>query len=275
MPVRSREDQLNELDPEAVLQTVVRYLLAKGETEAAHHLATAKVSLNVLEGRPHGSVRVNMAVEGPVPCFDYLGRLEDANDHELFTSYEDKEAAAKDRKTSWHIYTALQNALPSGVHLNLWQPRLLVSDAEEGWRQDVLRELDGKGGHNQCATLPAEEVLVWRGLRFRSLSEMKVAEALDRARIMFFPNCRARLGVERRGNLEADFLVCHKGTWGMIEVDGEPFHPPTRTVHDHDRDRPFLRHGVKLIQHYDATRCRNEPDAVVAEFLILLEKVGE
>ena len=92
---------------------------------------------------------------------------------------------------------------------------------------------------------------------------------------MFFANCRARLGVQKRGNLEPDFLVCHKGTWGILEVDGEPFHPPTRTVHDHERDRPFTRHGVKLGQHYDATRCRNEPDAVVAEFLILLEKVRE
>jgi very-short-patch-repair endonuclease len=98
-----------------------------------------------------------------------------------------------------------------------------------------------------------------------------VAQALDRAGVLFLPNCRARLNLnDKRTNREADFLVCHHGKWGILEVDGEPFHPPSRTVQDHERDRLFQKHGIKTIEHYDATRCYNAPSDVVAEFLQLL-----
>ncbi len=116
-------------------------------------------------------------------------------------------------------------------------------------------------------------MIVWNGLNFRSQSEHLIAEALERAKVMFLPNSRVRLGTVKRGTMEPDFLICHKGKWGILEVDGEPFHPPTRTTQDHRRDRGFQNHGVKLVHHYDATECRTNPDKVVAEFLGLLEKV--
>ena len=80
----------------------------------------------------------------------------------------------------------------------------------------------------------------WNNLNFRSESEVRIAQALDKLNILFFPNCKGRLGVaSARENREADFLVCYKGEWGILEVDGEPFHPPSRTVADHTRDRLF------------------------------------
>ena len=110
-------------------------------------------------------------------------------------------------------------------------------------------------------------------LRFRSQSEIRIAEALDRVGALFLPNCRARLGqTNDRKNREADFLVCVDGKWGILEVDGEPFHPPSRTVHDHDRDRLFKLHGIRMTEHFDAERCRKEPDEVVRLFLDLLRK---
>jgi len=42
-------------------------------------------------------------------------------------------------------------------------------------------------------------------------------------------------------------------------------HPP-RTVHDHERDRLFRVHGLRVVEHYDAKRCWNEPDRVVQNF---------
>ena len=72
-----------------------------------------------------------------------------------------------------------------------------------------------------------------------SVRGAQLAETLARAMVMFLRNCRAPLRVAKRGNSEPDFLVCHKGTRGILEVVGEPFHPPTRTVHDHERDRPL------------------------------------
>jgi hypothetical protein len=112
----------------------------------------------------------------------------------------------------------------------------------------------------------------WKNLHFRSQSEIRIAEAFDRAGILFFPNCRGRVGSATRENREADFLVCHDGKWGILEVDGEPFHPASRTVEDHARDRVFREHGILLVEHFDATECYNQADDVVARSLRLLAK---
>ena len=115
---------------------------------------------------------------------------------------------------------------------------------------------------------------MWNNLRFRSESEVKVAEALDRAGVLFLPNCKTRLTTpEGRRNCEADFLICHNGKWGMLEVDGLLYHTPTRTVEDHRRDRSFKEHGIALVEHFDATECYNKPDDVVRRFLKLLENM--
>lgn len=111
----------------------------------------------------------------------------------------------------------------------------------------------------------------WQRLRFRSISEKKIAEALDRTGVLYFPNCIARLNIPEypngRGNREPDFLVCDKGRWGILEVDGEPFHPASRAAQDHERDRLFRSYGILLVERFDANRCYKQPDLVVKEFL--------
>jgi hypothetical protein len=122
---------------------------------------------------------------------------------------------------------------------------------------------------NQGVKAPYE----WNNLYFRSKTEIKIAEALDRAGVLYYPNCKARLNTpEGRNGRESDFLVFHIGKWGILEVDGEPWHPPSRTVHDHERDRLFKAHGIRIVEHYDATRCWNQPDKVVQEFLEILSQ---
>jgi very-short-patch-repair endonuclease len=59
---------------------------------------------------------------------------------------------------------------------------------------------------------------------------------------------------------------------GILEDDGEPFHPPTRTVHDHTRDRVFKTHGIMVVEHFDASECFERPADVVRKFLTLLER---
>ena len=87
------------------------------------------------------------------------------------------------------------------------------------------------------------------------------------------PNCKARLGaVGARQNREADFMVCFEGRWGILEVDGEPFHPPSRTAQDHERDRLFRTHGILIVEHFDARECYNDPNRVVGRFLEILGK---
>jgi hypothetical protein len=115
----------------------------------------------------------------------------------------------------------------------------------------------------------------WNNLNFRSESEVRIAQALDKLNILFFPNCKGRLGTSRaRENREADFLICYKSKWGILEVDGEPFHPPSRTVADHARDRLFKYHGIPVVEHFDAAECFENAEKVVRQFLAILSQNG-
>ncbi len=51
----------------------------------------------------------------------------------------------------------------------------------------------------------------WQNLYFSSVSEVKIAQALDRVGVLFFPNCRGRLTtIQGRQNRECDFLICYE-----------------------------------------------------------------
>lgn len=112
--------------------------------------------------------------------------------------------------------------------------------------------------------------IIWNNLHFRSKTEVKIAEAFEKEKVLFFPNCKARLGFTERQNLEPDFLVCYKGKLGIMEIDGSPFHPASRSAHEHKRDRLFLAHGISLVQRFDANECYENPENVVKQFLYLL-----
>lgn len=138
------------------------------------------------------------------------------------------------------------------------------------WRNELLAVLDGRSVDNQAIGFKATKS--YEGLRFRSESEVRVAQALDRAGVLYLPNCKARVGSkDRRRNSEADFLVCADGKWGVLEVDGGQWHPPKRAAQDHQRDRPFKHHGAVVVERYDAGECFENPDGVVREFLRLLK----
>ncbi len=170
------------------------------------------------------------------------------------------------------IHQAIGAVLPDQTYIKHFTAHVEHIPIDKDWQDELLQIARGLGVHNQAAQ--GRALRVWNNLYFRSQSEIRIAEALDRKRVLFFPNCRGRLGSQDRGNREADFLVCHHGVWGILEVDGEPFHPPSRTVQDHARDRMFREHGVRLVEHFDATECYDRPDDVVARFLKLLEQAG-
>ncbi|TAE60305.1 MAG: pentapeptide repeat-containing protein [Nostocales cyanobacterium] len=111
----------------------------------------------------------------------------------------------------------------------------------------------------------------WQNLRFRSKTEIKIAEALDRTGVLFVPNSLARLTTAKgRENKEADFLICYNGKWGVLEVDG-PFHTAERRVEEQERERIFKKNGIKVVERFDAERCYNNPDEVVQEFFKMIE----
>ncbi len=111
----------------------------------------------------------------------------------------------------------------------------------------------------------------WENLRFRSKTEIKIAEALDRTGVLFVPNSLARLNTPKgRGNKEADFLICYKGKWGVLEVDGL-FHIAERRVEEQERERIFKINGIKVVERFDAKECYETPDKVVQKFFYLME----
>ncbi|HEY4896957.1 MAG TPA: hypothetical protein VII01_12795 [Solirubrobacteraceae bacterium] len=116
----------------------------------------------------------------------------------------------------------------------------------------------------------------WAELSFRSWSEVCIAQALDRANVVFVPNPSVRLGItqDHRENVEPDFIVIANGKTGILEVDGAPWHPPERSAAEGERDRRFREHGIAVVERFDANECRRIPDDVVARFLRLLALNG-
>ncbi len=130
--------------------------------------------------------------------------------------------------------------------MNLWVKASLVQVTAH-WREELLALLRGDHVTNQGLPFAHQRpVLTWNGLCFRSGAEVRIAEALERVQVLFLPNCMARLGFSQRQNREADFLVCLKGKWGILEVDGPFTHPPARKVDDEERARLFKAHGIRL-----------------------------
>lgn len=179
------------------------------------------------------------------------------------------------RDHSSNLYATVRHAaeamMPPGFDYPVIGARAaIVVPNSTDWRNELLAVLDGRDVDNQAIGFKATRT--YEGLRFRSESEVRVAQALDRAGVMYVPNCRARIGSkDRRRNIEADFLVMVDGKWGVLEVDGEQWHAGLAS-RDHERDRPFHFHGAAKVQRFDAGECFENPDGVVKKFLALLRR---
>jgi hypothetical protein len=130
-------------------------------------------------------------------------------------------------------------------------------------RPDAHQEV----GLNNCF-FPSDRVMKHDELRFRSPAEISIYDELKKRRLLFFPNAAAILG-ETGKKREPDFLICHKGKWGVLEVMGQTYH--TDPVKDHDRARLFKEHGLLCIEFFPANRCEGAAAKVVDEFLSLLD----
>ncbi len=132
----------------------------------------------------------------------------------------------------------------------------------DSWDEKIQ---DEKGNHEGIESKSEEHLYHWNNLCFRCEEQVKIAEALDRANIFFFPNSQARLTTpEGRQNQEPDFLIFHQGKLGILQI----WHPDTEK--DEERDRDFASAGICTIYYCQAHRCSQEADRVVQEFLELL-----
>jgi hypothetical protein len=233
---------------EQVLASTAKYLIEGGEFDAANVLLSCAIEVALWYGTSSGGSIVVRAF-GPRATYEVLS-----------------DEGNPIRRSVFHAIAA---TLPPEFTLDdlMVRAETITLDPEQ---LDELREIArGRVVHNQA--VGAVRLLLWNNLRFRSRTEVKVAEALERAGVMFLPNCLARVGSPRgRVTREPDFLVCQGGRWGILEVDGADFHPPQRAAQEHERDRLFRAHGVRVVERFAADRCYSDPDGVVREFLTFL-----
>ncbi|NWF70569.1 MAG: hypothetical protein HXY40_15890 [Chloroflexi bacterium] len=159
----------------------------------------------------------------------------------------------------WHSVSAHQNIDRLRPMIRKIERRMEGLQRSAAPNTPAHKKAKTKKEHGAVITMRTYD---WKGLSFSSKSEIKIAQALDRQKVLFFPNCVARLPnsyVKR----ETDFLIFHQGQWGILEVDG----PHHMAKYDGERDRAFYEHGIAHIRRYPSNRCYNAPHEVVREFL--------
>lgn len=135
-------------------------------------------------------------------------------------------------------------------------------------RTDMRRTMGRRSAAATRANLPdTYRSIEWKGMVFRSNTEVRIAKALENANVVYLPPVKARLtvGKERTGR-EIDFMVFHKGRWGVLEVDG-PYHQADA---DAARDDLLRANGIRFIQRFDADSCYHDAPGVVRTFLARL-----
>lgn len=283
-------DETASLDADRILASAARYLIDGGEDDAASVLLACSMQVwtsgDTWWAGDELHEALHVALTGPRAAYEALNRETklDAYFDALGMPHEARqeidgpvfiEAGAELAPiVRPAIERAIEAVLPPGYYVKHLTAHVELVDIDPEWRNELLSIARGKGVTNQGIAFKDRPLYTWKNLRFRSKAEMGIAHALDRANVLFFPNSMARLGLvaDARQNREPDFLVCEAGKWGVLEVHGELWHPPSAAAADHDRARLFKKHGIKVFEAYDATPCYEQPDDVVTDFLRILRQ---
>lgn len=105
-------------------------------------------------------------------------------------------------------------------------------------------------------TVTGNYQLEWGGLYLRSEAEQKIAEALDKAGVLFFANARGRVGLKDNivsdgqltGRVEVDFLILHQCRCLVLEVDGAHHNEEGQIIRDYAKDRVLLKFGLSTVR---------------------------
>lgn len=135
----------------------------------------------------------------------------------------------------------------------------------------------GSSSSPETATGNSNGLKEWGGMYFRSEPEIRIAQELDQAGVLFFANARGRVSGEgsplsneqMTGRIEVDFLVCHQKKCMILEVDGRHHQEGGQVLRDYVRDRVLLREGFPTVR-FTAQECLHRTTEVVREFLNLL-----
>jgi len=174
-----------------------------------------------------------------------------------------------------HIYYCTGRAMDIESMEIIYRARLI--EVEDGWQNIVKSLIANSSDLNQgivtekVFSKKQKQPYIHNEMKFASQSEIRIAQELEARNVLFFPlplAVRAETGSFYKDHREVDFLVCHDGSWGIIEV---AYHPD-RYEKDSEKKAWFQKSGILCIEHYTAERCYREPEVVVTEFLEILAK---
>lgn len=159
----------------------------------------------------------------------------------------------------------------SGANLsgaNLSGARLFANLSEADYVQTDLDKTINADGETELSD--SENEINWNGFCFHSDAQVKIAEILDRTSTLFIPNSQLRIATATgRQNQKADFLIFHQNKLGILKIDSESSH---QNATEDEMCGLLIDSGISLVKHYDATRCSEQPDLVVQEFLEILSQ---
>ena len=148
------------------------------------------------------------------------------------------------------LYTCFSNSHKSVIKENKSEPSEIIDNSEEKQLSETLTHLQ-------------KTEYFWKKWCFHSLEQVKIAEALDSAGVMFFPNSKAQLpNCEDQPYKQVDFLICYNSKLGVLEIQYSD------TEKQEQRDYFLSKQGIFLIEYCDPVQCLEDPDQIVQEFII-------
>jgi hypothetical protein len=155
--------------------------------------------------------------------------------------------------------------------------RIKLLSPDKDW-ENVIRHLIAESDLSNQGTIAQlamrkrdKSPLTYNEMRFASQSEIRIAQELEKRKVLFFPLAmavRADTGDFYKDHREPDFLICVDGLFGVLEVS---YHPDRYEL-DAEKSKWFKKSGILCVENVPAEKCYQEPEKVVDEFLEVLAK---
>lgn len=133
-------------------------------------------------------LRYKVTISGPIGIIRQLDKQQGQNKHGYECLIE-----------SSHL-TAFDEMLRLVLGKNFGQPeydfQIKAAELPSSWRTELLEIARKKGTTNQGLVNSSSKCVNYANLRFRSASEVRIAQAFDRTEVMYYPNCMGRVNFE-------------------------------------------------------------------------------
>ena len=162
--VLKRVEQPEVAFDEKIHASAVQFLIQENDKEAAMALLSCTFELSIW-GDNLDRTDYNVLLRGPRQIYEVL------NDDS--------------HRVTLAVVAALDAVMPWDCSVHRVYIRSNLVDVAPGWKAEMLDIALGKVVHNQGITINNQATMIWQNLRFRSESEKRIAQAFDRAGVLF------------------------------------------------------------------------------------------